>query len=161
MEGLLVLFTADGAFLSVWVLVAVVLLALATEDHVTTSLDHNLLLVIHAHDAEHFIRNRRGIARRVRSSPMNRLLACGWRKLVTLKGVLIDVAKCRRFHRCLLKEHVACLHLHLILPQNHGVNIIIKNLSIKCKFLHFLVLGKDICWSTKKSLFLICHGNFW
>ena len=92
---------------------------------------------------------------------MNRLLACGWRKLVTLKGVLIDVAKCRRFHRCLLKEHVACLHLHLILPQNHGVNIIIKNLSIKCKFLHFLVLGKDICWSTKKSLFLICHGNFW
>jgi len=62
MEGLLVLFTADGAFLSVWVLVAVVLLALAAEGHVTTSLDHNLLRAIHAHDAEHLIRNRRGIA---------------------------------------------------------------------------------------------------
>jgi hypothetical protein len=62
LEGLLVFFAADGAFLSLGVLVVVAFLALAAEDHVTTSLDHDLLLLIHAHDAEHVIRNRLGIS---------------------------------------------------------------------------------------------------
>ena len=53
----LVFFSANRAFFSLRVLEVVAVLALATEDKVTTCLNHDFLSAVHAHNAEHFIRD--------------------------------------------------------------------------------------------------------